>query len=180
MLTRHGKKAVIASILAIVLVIMIGIPIAFYLRGFLIPNFSRVAGLSDQLKELTGIDLRLIVIAFFSAIIFSILLGSDLPIVVSNLFFSDRAEMLLSLPVKKATVANVQLLEVLTAGGLPILLFAPIFMAALRGLGYSGGRFWMALVLLFVFVLNTLAITAIISFGIVFFPRGVFSKLFLP
>jgi ABC-2 type transport system permease protein len=71
MLTRHGRKAVIASILAIVLVIMIGIPIAFYLRGFLIPNFSRVAGLSDQLKELTGIDLRLIVVSFFSAIIFS-------------------------------------------------------------------------------------------------------------
>ncbi len=176
MLTRHGRKAVIASILAIVLVIMIGIPIAFYLRGFLIPNFSRVAGLSDQLKELTGIDLRLIVVSFFSAIIFSILLGSDLPIVVSNLFFSDRAEMLLSLPVKKATVANVQLLEVLTAGGLPILLFAPIFMAALRGLGYSGGRFWMALVLLFVFVLNTLAITAIISFGIVFLSKGRFLK----
>ncbi|WP_258367357.1 MULTISPECIES: hypothetical protein [unclassified Mesotoga] len=176
MLTRHGKKAVIASILAIVLVIMIGIPIAFYLRGFLIPNFSRVAGLSDQLKELTGIDLRLIVVSFFSAIVFSILLGSDLPIVVSNLFFSDRAEMLLSLPVKKATVANVQLLEVLTAGGLPILLFAPIFMAALRGLGYSGGRFWMALVLLLIFVLNTLAITAIISFGIVFLSKGRFLK----
>jgi len=176
MLTRQGKKTVIVSLLAIVLVIMISIPISFYLRGFLIPNFSRVAGLSDQLKELTGIDLRLIVISFFSAIIFSILLGSDLPFVVSNLFFSDRAEMLLSLPVKKSTVANVQLLEVLAAGGLPILLFAPIFMAALRGLGYSGGRFWMALVLLFVFVLDTLAITAIISFGIVFLSKGRFLK----
>lgn len=176
MLTRQGKRAIIATFLAVIIVIAIGVPITFYLRGFLVPNFSRVAGLSDQLKELTGIDLKLIVISFFSAIIFSILLGSDLPIVVSNLFFSDRAEMLLSLPVKKSTVANVQLLEVLAAGGLPILLFAPIFMAALRGLGYSGGRFWMALVLLFVFVLDTLVITAIISFGIVFLSKGRFLK----
>lgn len=176
MLTRQGKRAIIASFLAVAFVIMIAVPIAFYLRGYLVPNFSRVADLSDQLRELTGIDLKLIVISFFSAIIFSILLGSDLPIVVSNLFFSERVEMLLKLPVKTATIANVQLLEVLAAGGLPILLFAPVFMAALRGLGYSGGRFWLALALLFVFVLNTLSITAIISFVIVFLSKGRFLK----
>ena len=176
MLTRQGKRAFVASFLAVAFVIMIAVPIAFYLRGYLVPNFSRVADLSDQLRELTGIDLKLIVVSFFSAIIFSILLGSDLPIVVSNLFFSERVEMLLNLPVRTATIANVQLLEVLAAGGLPILLFAPVFMAALRGLGYSDGRFWMALVLLFVFVLNTLAITAIISFVIVFLSKGRFLK----
>ncbi|WP_259459632.1 hypothetical protein [Mesotoga sp. HF07.pep.5.2.highcov] len=176
MLTRQGKRAFVASFLAVAFVIMIAVPIAFYLRGYLVPNFSRVADLSDQLRELTGIDLKLIVVSFFSAIIFSILLGSDLPIVVSNLFFSERVKMLLNLPVRTATIANVQLLEVLAAGGLPILLFAPVFMAALRGLGYSDGRFWMALVLLFVFVLNTLAITAIISFVIVFLSKGRFLK----
>lgn len=65
MLTRQGKRAIIATFLAVIIVIAIGVPITFYLRGFLVPNFSRVAGLSDQLKELTGIDLKLIVISFF-------------------------------------------------------------------------------------------------------------------
>ncbi|HAY98457.1 MAG TPA: hypothetical protein DCY45_03885, partial [Mesotoga sp.] len=64
MLTRQGKRAIIATFLAVVIVIAIGVPITLYLRGFLVPNFSRVAGLSDQLKELTGIDLKLIVISF--------------------------------------------------------------------------------------------------------------------
>lgn len=172
LVTRQGARTTFVTVLAIAFLVMISVPLVLYMRSFFIPNFSRVAELSEQLKEFTGIDLKAIVVAFFSAIIFSILLGSDLPIIVSNLFFSDRVSMLLQMPVRKSTIAKVQLSEVLTAGGLPVILFVPVFLGALRGLGFSGLKFWFALVLLLVFVLNILAVTAIISFAVVFITKG--------
>jgi len=177
LVTRQGKKTILVSSLAIIFLVMVSVPLIFYMRRYFIPNFSRIAGLSDQLRELTGIDLKMIVITFFSAIIFSILLGSDLPIVISNLFFSDRVKLLLQMPVKKSTIAKVQISEVLTTGGLPVLLFVPGFLAALSGLGFSGSRFWLALVLLLVFVIDILCITSVISFAVVFLSRGRFLKV---
>ncbi len=177
LVTRQGKKTILVSSLAIIFLVMVSVPLIFYMRRYFIPNFSRIAGLSDQLRELTGIDLKMIVITFFSAIIFSILLGSDLPIVISNLFFSDRVKLLLQMPVKKSTIAKVQISEVLTTGGLPVLLFVPVFLAALSGLGFSGSRFWLALVLLLVFVIDILCITSVISFAVVFLSRGRFLKV---
>jgi len=177
LVTRQGRKTILISSLAIIFLIMFSVPLIFYMREYFIPNFSRIAGLSDQLRELTGIDLKMIVITFFSAIIFSILLGSDLPVVISNLFFSDRVKLLIQMPVKKSTIAKVQLSEVLTTGGLPILLFVPVFLATLSGLGVSGFRFWLALVLLIIFVVDILCITSVISFAVVFLSRGRFLKV---
>jgi ABC-2 type transport system permease protein len=79
--------------------------------------------------------------------------------------------------VKKSTIAKVQLSEVLTTGGLPILLFVPVFLATLSGLGVSGFRFWLALVLLIIFVVDILCITSVISFAVVFLSRGRFLKV---
>ncbi|HQN29440.1 MAG TPA: hypothetical protein PLT43_12780, partial [Mesotoga sp.] len=60
---------------------------------------------------------------------------------------------------------------------MPVLLFVPVFLAALSGLGFSGSRFWLALVLLLVFVIDILCITSVISFAVVFLSRGRFLKV---
>lgn len=170
--TRHGIKSIVIILAAAGLIGLLIFPFVFYIRDYFIPNFEELAELAPRLQELTGVDLNALIVAFLSSVIFVIMLGSDLPVAVSNLFFSDRVEFLLSSPVKSWNIFRSQMLEVLAAGSLPLLLFVPIFLSALSGLGFSGTDFIYALFLLILFIINILMLTTLVSFLVVFIARG--------
>ncbi|ACR79798.1 hypothetical protein Kole_1096 [Kosmotoga olearia TBF 19.5.1] len=177
MLSRYGIKGLAVIITTFALLVFLAVPFLFYLTEVFIPSFQKIAGLSGQLDELAGIDFERIIISFLSSIIFIIMLGSELPVTISNLFFSERLQFLRTTPVKSTTIFKVQLLEVLATGGLPITLFVPVFLSALYGLGFVGTRFWISVMLLLIYILFIFAIATMISFGIVFIARGRFMKV---
>ncbi|TYC03039.1 MAG: hypothetical protein FXF54_00890 [Kosmotoga sp.] len=170
--SRHGIKSIVLILAAAGLIGLLIFPFVFYIRDYFIPNFEELAKLAPRLQELTGVDLKALIVAFLSSVIFVIMLGSDLPVAVSNLFFSDRVHFLLSAPVKSLNIFRSQMLEVLTSGSLPLLLFVPIFLSALSGLGFSGKDFVYALFLLILFIINILMLTTMASFLVVFIARG--------
>ncbi|MFO7881518.1 MAG: hypothetical protein R6U52_03135 [Kosmotogaceae bacterium] len=170
--TRHGIKSIVVIVAAIGLIGMLIFPFVFYMRDYFIPNFEEIAELAPRLQELTGVNIIALIIAFLSSVIFVIMLGSDLPVAISNLFFSDRVQFLLSSPIKPLSIFRSQLLGVLTAGSLPLLLFIPVFLSALSGLGFSGIDFIYALFLLVLFIVLILMLTTLSSFLVVFIARG--------
>ncbi len=170
--TRHGIKSLVIIVAAIGLIGMLIFPFVFYMRDYFIPNFEEIAELAPRLQELTGVNIIALIIAFLASVIFVIMLGSDLPVAISNLFFSDRVRFLLSAPVKPQNIFRSQLLEVLTAGSLPLLLFIPVFLSTLSGLGFSGIDFFYALVLLILFIILILMLTTLVSFLVVFIAKG--------
>lgn len=176
-LSRYGIKGLTVIITTFVLLFFLAVPFVFYLTEIFVPSFQKIASLSGQLEELVGIDFERIIISFLSSIIFIIMLGSELPVTISNLFFSERLQFLITTPVKTTTFFKVQLLEVLATGGLPITLFVPVFLSALYGLGFVGTHFWISILLLLIYILFILAVTTMISFGIVFIARGRFMKV---
>lgn len=175
-INRFGRKGLVLILAVLILVVVLALPLIVYINNYFMPGFEQLAELGDQLKEVSDIDIIQVVLSLLSAIVFVILLGSDLPVTISNLFFSDRVVFLRTVPLKTSTIFKAQFLEVFIAGGFPILLFVPIFLAALRGLGMSGGNLVFAALQLMAFVMMTLCWAVILSFLLVYVLKGRFLK----
>ncbi len=171
-INKFGKRGLVLFIAVVFLVTLLALPLIVYINNYFMPGFEQLADLGEQLKEVSQIDITQVVLSLLSAIVFVILLGSDLPVTISNLFFSDRVAFLRMVPLKPSTIFKAQFLEVFIAGGFPILLFVPIFLAALSGLGMSGAGLVLAALQLMAFVIITLCWAVILSFALVYVLKG--------
>jgi len=173
---RYKTKGLILMFMVTGILFLILFPLLFYLKIYFIPNFEKISELSQKLKPLTDVDLSEVIISFFSSIIFVIMLGSDIPITVSNLFFADKLETLWHIPIKRSNIFRAQLFEILSSASLPLILFSPFFLGALYGLGYKDWDFLRVSLLLFLFIVEIFYVNILISTVIVFFTSGKMMK----
>ncbi|OAA31083.1 hypothetical protein AT15_08900 [Kosmotoga arenicorallina S304] len=173
---KYRTRGLIILFLIAGVLFLVLFPLIFYLKIFFIPNFEKVSELSQKLKSLTDVDLSELIISFFASIIFVIMLGSDIPVTISNLFFADKLENLWHTPIKRSNIFKAQLFEVFSSASLPLVLFSPFFLGALYGLGYRGYDFLRVLFLFSLFIIEIFFVNVLASTIIVFFTSGKLMK----